>query len=95
MSKIRESAVEKVVCGFGEANGITMQKQSGPGDRGKTDRLCMRKGIAAFLEIKRPGEKPTALQMRYIRKRREDGFEADWCDNAADGIAFLKRVFNV
>lgn len=93
--KLRESVVERGICNFGESAGITMQKQNGPGNRGKTDQLCMKSSVAAFLEIKRPGEKPTALQLRYMRLRREDGFEADWCDNVADGIAFLKRVFNV
>lgn len=92
---MRESTVEKAICKFGADNGITMQKQNGPGCRGKTDQLCMKRGVAAFLEIKRPGEKPTALQLRYMRQRRGDGFEADWCDSVADGIAFLKRVFDV
>ena len=34
-------------------------------------------------------------EQRFIRKRREDGFAADWCDNIADGIRFIRQTFNV
>ena len=92
---MRESEVERPVCKWGEEHGITMQKQCGPNDRGKTDRICLYQGVAAFLEFKRPGEEPTKLQWKYILDRRADGFEADWCDSVAGGIKFLKRVFKV
>lgn len=91
--KIRESQVEKGICDFAKTIGVTMQKQNGVHNRGKADQLCMRGGKAAFLEIKRPGEKPTKLQERYLRLRREDGFPATWVDNVEDGIAWLKEVF--
>lgn len=90
---MRESQIEKAIRDFAKANGITMQKQSGPNDRGKADQLCMKDGVAGFLEIKRPGEKPTALQLRYLEKRSEDGFPVAWCANVADGVEWLKKTF--
>jgi hypothetical protein len=92
---MRESAIEKTVGEFCKRHGITFQKQAGMNDRGKADRLLMRRGVAAFLELKRPGEEPTTLQYRYLAQRRLDGFEAAWADNSADAIKWIKQVFGV
>ena len=62
-------------------------------NRGKADQLLMRNGVAAFLEIKRPGAKPTALQLRYLKQRSDDGFAAAWVDCVTGGKDFIDRVF--
>jgi len=87
---MRESAVEKAICDFARKNGITPLKLAGPGDKGKADRLFMRNGKAVFMEIKRPGGKPTELQLRFLRERLADGFQAAWFDNASDAIDWLR-----
>lgn len=92
---MNESSVERTIGDFCKANGITFQKQNGMGDRGKADRLCMKQGVAAFLEIKRPGETPTKLQLDYLQKRMDDGFHAAWCNTPASGIEWLKEVFKL
>jgi hypothetical protein len=92
---MRESAIERTVGEFCKRSGITFQKQSGVHDRGKADRLLMRQGKAAFLELKATGGRPTALQERYLSQRRMDGFDAAWYDNAADAIKWIKQIFGV
>lgn len=94
MKKLRESKVESGIKAAARELGVTMQKQNGPGDRGKTDQLCMKNGIAGFLEIKRPGEVPTKLQLRYIYQRQEDGFPATWVDSIEAGVKWLKETFS-
>jgi hypothetical protein len=92
---MRESAIERTVGEFCKRHGITYQKQSGANDRGKADRLLMRHGKAAFLELKATGQKPTALQERYLSQRRLDGFDAAWFDEIEPCIKWIKQVFGV
>lgn len=92
---MRESAIERTVGEFCKRHGITFQKQNGVGDRGKADRLLMRQGKAAFLELKATDDEPTTLQHRYLRQRRLDGFDAAWYDNAEEAIKWVKQVFGV
>jgi len=90
---MKESAVESAICAYARSKGITTQKQNGMHNRGKADQLLMRNGVAAFLEIKRPGEKPTALQLRYLKQRSDDGFAAGWADTVEMGKQFIDRFF--
>lgn len=46
-------------------------------------------GRAVFIEFKRPGKAPTALQFEKLRKANELGFYAEWFDNADTARAFL------
>lgn len=90
-----EKDVERQICKFAKDNGITVLKLGGMNDRGKADRMFMKKGVVAFLEIKAPGKDPTALQLRFLKERVEDGFDAQWVDNVPDGIKFLGQIFEV
>lgn len=92
---MRESHVEKGVNEFAKSRGIATLKLSGPGDRGKSDRLYMLNGKAVFVELKAPGKKPTDLQLRFLDRARQNGFSANWFDNAAKAIAWLKQEFNL
>ena len=88
---MRESHIERAVGEFCKRNGITFQKQAGVGNKGMADRLVMRQGKAIFLELKAPGCKPTALQERYLRLRREDGFSAEWHDSIEGAVNFITK----
>lgn len=90
---IRESSVEKGIKEFAKSVGITMEKQNGPGNRGKADQRAEKNGKCGFLEIKRPGETPRKLQLRYLQQKRDNGFPATWVDNIEDGIQWLKENF--
>lgn len=92
---IRESAVEKFVRQWAKDHGISSLKLASMGDRGKADRLFMRHGKAVFMELKRPGKEATALQEKFLRERREDGFNAECFDNAPHAIQWLRNVFDL
>lgn len=90
---MKESTIEKAICAFAKEHGISTLKLSGPNDRGKADRMFMKNGKAVFLEIKAPGKRPTALQVKFLKDIQKDGFHAAWCDNTPAGIYFLAENF--
>lgn len=92
---IRESTIEKAVCQWAKDHGISTLKLASMGDRGKADRMFMLKGKTAFVEFKAPKKTPTALQEKFLRERRDDGFDAQWFANAPAAILWLKTVFEV
>ena len=92
---MRESTVERTVCQWAKDHGISNLKLEGRNNVGKSDRLFMRHGVAAFCEFKAPGQKPTALQFKFLEERRADGFHTGWHDSVPEAIEWLKRVFNV
>lgn len=90
---MRESAVEKTTCKWAKDHGIATIKLSGPGARGKSDRLFMKAGKTVFCELKAPGKEPTELQWKFIRERRADGFSAEFFDDAGLAIQWLRKEF--
>ena len=78
---MRERDVETAVCTFAKSVGVGTYKLSGPNDRGKPDRIFYKDGKAIFIELKAPGSRPTALQLKAIEKLREKGMFADWTDD--------------
>ena len=92
---MRESAVEKAVVQWAKDHGLSTLKLASMGDRGKADRMFMRRGKAAFCEMKAPGKLPTALQLKFLAGRADDGFDAGWFDSAPKAIAWLKQVFEI
>jgi hypothetical protein len=88
---VSESQIEKAVCAFAKAHGVSAIKLSGANDRGKADRMFMRDGKVIFIEFKAAGKRPTALQERFLRLRQEDGFIALWVDCADHAIDSIKR----
>jgi hypothetical protein len=88
---MRESHIERAVGEFCKKHGITYQKMTSPAQRGVADRLVMLRGKAIFLELKAPGGKPTALQERYLKLRKADGFAAEWHDSIEGAINFITK----
>ena len=78
---LRESYVERrQIKGYVKSLGGLCIKL--PVGGGFPDRLIiLKKGRILFLEVKRPGKKPTALQYHWIKKLREYGLNADWADS--------------
>lgn len=90
-----ESHIEKTVCKWAKDRGISNLKLNGPNDRGKADRMFMKEGKAVFIEFKAPGKKPTALQLKFLAERNDDGFAAGWSDSIPSGIAILKKAYEL
>ena len=45
------------------------------------DRTLLYRGSAMFLELKRKGERPTALQQYTLDQLTAEGFDARWSDD--------------
>jgi len=88
-----ESKLEKMVCSWAKAVGISTLKLSGPNDRGKADRIFMKDGKIMFMEFKAKGKKPTALQERFLKQRVDDGFVAIWTDDYYQAGDILCKFF--
>ena len=58
-----------------KAAGGTTRKVAWVGHTGAPDQLVLLPGIAAFVECKAPGKKPTKVQEREINKLKASGLE--------------------
>lgn len=71
--------------------GLLTYKFSSPGHKGVPDRMFINSnGVAAFLELKAPGRRPTRLQMREINRLKVRGVLVGWSDN----IDFCKEFLD-
>ncbi len=85
-----ESAIEKEIVLHARKLGLLCYKFSSPGHRGVPDRLFFNKrGKALFLEIKRSGAKPTALQEYELRALGRFNVLAGWVSSVDKAKLFL------
>lgn len=70
-----ESVVQSRIIKRYEAQGWFVVKLVLTSKPGIPDLLCLKDGKAVFIEVKRPGEKPRALQNYRINELRDMGFE--------------------
>lgn len=79
---MRESQLEARIRKYAESRGTQCRKYVTPGHRASPDRqMITRGGFIWYLEIKRRGEEPTALQYRELNWMRCRNIVADWTDN--------------
>jgi hypothetical protein len=78
---ISETSIEKKVVAHCKTRGLLTYKFSSPAHRGVPDRIIMGGSKVMFLEIKRPGQKPTPLQERELSRIRQEGIQAEWADS--------------
>jgi len=90
---VSESKLESRVVKLCRKLGLLTYKFSSPSQRGVPDRVIMGWGIVFFLELKKAGCKPTALQKREIKRISEAGIPADWVDNFIDAELMILRCF--
>ena len=93
MTPIRESAIEAKVVRHCRANGYYCRKLSAIASNGMPDRMICHGGKVLFLELKRPGNKPTPLQEREMRLLTEAGMYATWCDSYEKAVEIMDDWF--
>lgn len=76
-----EAQLERKVVEFCREYKLLTYKFSSPAHRGVPDRIILHHGRALFLELKRPGKKPTKLQERELEELRAVGCTAHWTDS--------------
>jgi len=90
---IRERDIEKYLRDEIRKAGGRAYKFVSPGNNGVPDRLIlMPGGRIVFVELKAPGNKPTALQAAQIAKIRALGFKVYIIDSMAGVDALIEEV---
>lgn len=84
-----EKDVENALVRRVKALGGLCEKFTSPGRRSVPDRLItMPDGKIIFVELKRPGSKPTEAQLKDHERRRAMGCDVRVIDNMEDARAF-------
>ena len=87
---MREATIEKAICDYAKSKNFLVYKFTSPGHVGVPDRIFIApNGKVIFMEVKGPGKKPTALQMREISRLLDHGVAACWCDSVQIGMIQL------
>lgn len=89
---MRESHVENTLRTRAKARRIYTRKFTSPSHAGVPDRLFAFNGRVLFLEVKRPGERPTELQKDEILILMGMGIPATWTDNPVYGKHLLDML---
>ena len=86
---ILEKEVEAALVRRVKAIGGLCEKFTSPGRRSVPDRIItMPNGQIIFVEVKRPGQKPTAAQLKDHERRRALGCDVRVIDSMEDARAF-------
>ncbi len=85
----KESQIEHRIRIAAQLRGWRVRKFTSPGRRGVPDRMFTRKGVVAFIEVKKPGETPDPLQHYELSLFARDEVPATWVDNVEDALKFL------
>lgn len=90
---MRESEIERyLVCQVKRAGG-EVRKCTWPGRRGAPDRLVLLPGgVAIYVELKAPGKRPSALQVREHDRLRTLGQRVLVIDNMAGVSRLLEEL---
>lgn len=88
-----ERDIERRVVEYCRREGLACYKFSSPAHRGVPDRLIVGRGTVMFLELKRPGQKPTALQLRELDRLSGLGVRAAWADNYPAAVEMIADHF--
>jgi hypothetical protein len=84
-----EAALESAAIGYARSLDWFTRKYKGPGRRSHPDRLFAKGGVVFWIEFKRRGNHPTALQWKEIGKMRAAGLDVLWLDSIEDFRAIL------
>lgn len=88
-----EKDLERKVVAYAKSRDVLCYKFASPGNRGVPDRILIGPGgLIGFLELKRPGQSPTALQLHVIGKYRARGVRADWADSLRKAQLFIDAL---
>ena len=73
---MKESVLQRRIIEQHEAQGWFVIKLIQTNKNGIPDLLCLKNGIAKFIEVKTATGKPSALQLFRLKQLQENGFEA-------------------
>lgn len=85
-----ESSIEKFLLNLCRKNDIFITKETGL--NGIPDRLLLYDGRSWYVELKRPGKKPTDLQKAVAQKIRRHGGITLWASSYDDVIEIVNAL---
>lgn len=85
-----ETDIEKPAKQFAKKRGWMAVKLMRCDINSMPDDLFMRRGIAMFIEFKKPGEKPNTQQLKRHRDIRSKGIAVHVCDNLEMAYELLR-----
>ena len=94
--KPSERDVEARLCARIKAVGGAAYKFTSPARRGVPDRLVLMPGdppLTIFVELKRPGARPTPAQLREHNRLRDLGFRVEVIDSYEGVEVFIQSLF--
>lgn len=89
---MRESAIQSNVVNLARGLGIKARKL-GFGE-GWPDYMFLWNGQILFIEFKKPGEKPTALQVHVQNELRDLGFQVEVVDDLGRGYQLMRNWYD-
>jgi hypothetical protein len=89
--RITEAKIERTVSAWAKDMGILTIKLNVRGQRGVPDRLYLLAGKTLFIEFKKPGSKPTAIQRWALNNLRATGFDAVVVDDVDQAKNLIGR----
>lgn len=90
---MRESTLESQIRKYAISKGMLVRKFVTPGHTGSPDRMLItRGGTVWFMEVKRPGEMPTPLQLREHRVYQDRGVRCVWVDSVFFGKYWIDQM---
>ena len=81
-----EQQIQKKITDNLESDGWVVVKLMKTSTNGIPDLMCLREGIAKFIEVKKPNGKISELQKYRIKQLRKQGFEAVVMDSPTNII---------
>ena len=84
--------VQGPTVAWARRNGIRAIKLQGMGNKSLPDYMFMKDGQIRFIEFKRPGGIPSALQANTINAFQSEGFKIQVHDTKESAIEWLKEL---
>lgn len=94
--KVLEKDIEKKIVAYAKSKGCLCYKFTSPAQRAVPDRIIVTPhGVVGFLEVKRPGNKPTPLQNREMEKLSDQSCFVEWHDTVEGAKEFIDDLLKV
>jgi hypothetical protein len=94
--KVLEKDIEKKIVAYAKSKGCIVRKFTSPAQRAVPDRIIVTpRGVVGFLEVKRPGNKPTPLQYREMELLGDNNAKVEWHDNVEEAKRFIDDLLEL
>lgn len=94
--KVLEKDIEKKIVAYAKSRGCLVRKFTSPSQRAVPDRIIVTPhGVVGFLEVKRPGNKPTPLQYREMELLADNGAKVEWHDDVEEAKKFIDDLLEL